>query len=235
MKRRHLWMVAISLIVAVCMSFCLAACDSCNKDDNKSHKHNYTWTPNEDGTTHNGVCNAEGECDAKNVTNEAHSYGSDDKCKCGAVKPGDGPVEHKHNYVWTDNKDGTHSGVCNSTVGECDAKNITNQPHVYGGDNKCACGAVKPDDNPGHTHNYGDWTVDPDDATKHVRTCDVDGCDKPVEREAHVWGDNDKCEKCGVDKPDEPNPDHTHNYGDWTVDPDDATKHVRTCDVDGCD
>ncbi|MDE7439038.1 MAG: hypothetical protein K2N23_00785, partial [Clostridia bacterium] len=64
------------------------------------------------------------------------------------------------------------------------------------------------------------------------RTCDVDGCDKPVEREAHVWGDNDKCEKCGVDKPDEPNPEHKHNY--TYTDNGDGT-HTGTCAVDGCD
>ena len=32
MKRRHLLLVALSLIISICMCFCLAACDSCNDE-----------------------------------------------------------------------------------------------------------------------------------------------------------------------------------------------------------
>ena len=46
------------------------------------HVHAYTYTPNEDGATHNGVCTAEGECDAKNITDEAHVYDNDTDATC---------------------------------------------------------------------------------------------------------------------------------------------------------
>lgn len=46
------------------------------------HVHAYTYTPNEDGATHNGVCTAESECDAKNITDEAHVYDNDTDATC---------------------------------------------------------------------------------------------------------------------------------------------------------
>lgn len=60
------------------------------------------------------------------------------------------------------------------------------------------CDGCNGDDGKEHTHSYT-WT-DNEDGT-HNGKCDVDGCDKPeVKNEAHVWGDDDKCEKCEAEK-----------------------------------
>ena len=159
MKKRHLAMVATSIIMASCMSLGLAACGGNSGKGSDKHTHHYTWTVDEnDSTKHNGVCDAKGDCDAKNVQ-EAHVY------------------------------DNAEDATCN------------------------LCGYVRDlggnvDD---HVHNYTDWKVDENDATKHVGTCDnTDGkCDALTKTEDHVDTDEDNvCDKCeaeidnGSEKPD---------------------------------
>lgn len=46
--------------------------------------------------------------------------------------------DHTHNYIYTQNDDGTHSAGCDG----CDEK-IDHEAHTYGSDGKCACGAEK--------------------------------------------------------------------------------------------
>ena len=197
-------MVAISLIVAICMSFCLSACDSCN-GDTPAHTHAYVWTDNKDGT-HKGHCDGEG-CDNPDIS-EAHTFGEDGKCVCGAVKPNE-PGEHVHAYTWTANEDGaTHNGVC-TAEGECDAKNITNEAHVYDNDTDATCNKcgyerdLGGDPEPGeHVHAYT-YTPNADGAT-HNGVCTAEGeCDaKNITDEAHVYdGDTDAtCNKCGYER-----------------------------------
>ena len=64
-----------------------------------------------------------------------------------------------------------------------------------------ACGdTTTPDDSGGtHTHIYV-WT-DNNDGT-HKQHCSVSGCDAPdINIENHVWGKDNKCEKCKAAKP----------------------------------
>lgn len=71
----------------------VSACKSNDDNNEPTHTHNYTYTPNNDGT-HNGTCNGEGTCDAPTISNEAcvdnknnetQAAGADGKCdKCGA-------------------------------------------------------------------------------------------------------------------------------------------------------
>ncbi|MDE6586493.1 MAG: leucine-rich repeat protein [Clostridia bacterium] len=77
-----------------------------------------------------------------------------------------------------------------------------------------------------HTHDYK-W-VDNGDGT-HKQHCAKDGCGAPdTNSESHVWGEDDKCEKCPAVRP----PDgHTHNY-QW-IDNGDGT-HKQHCQNDGC-
>ncbi|MDE7439884.1 MAG: hypothetical protein K2N23_05210 [Clostridia bacterium] len=157
MKIKKLGKAIVTLILGATMgmsAFAFTACGDDDDDDNKKnppitnqHVHSYTYTDNEDGYTHNGVCNAAGDCDAKNIVNESHRFGTDGVCVCGAEKPD--PNKHVHNYAYTDNEDGlTHNGVCNA-AGECDNKNISNEAHDFGDGDECKkCGAEK-DDKPG--------------------------------------------------------------------------------------
>lgn len=75
-----------SVTMAATMAGSVFAFTACKTDnDPPEHaQHSYTYTPNSDGTTHNGVCNAEGTCYHKNITNEACAdTDNDNKCdKC---------------------------------------------------------------------------------------------------------------------------------------------------------
>ena len=203
----------LALLVSGVSIFSFAGCGSCDDKGNGGHNPVYSWTENEDGTTHNGTCTVDG-CDGKhNVTNEKHVYDGDDDAtcnKCNHIRDVDGPViGHEPEYEWTDNKDGTHSGTCK--VDGCEIHTVTNEAHDFTNGDECPkCHGFKPNDVTGHTHSYTKWAVDTDDETKHVRTCSVDGCDKPVEREDHVYTDDEDatCNKCDykrdIKKPEPP-------------------------------
>lgn len=46
--------------------------------------------------------------------------------------------EHVHDYEWTDNDDGTHTGACKAT--DCNVE-VKNEPHIWGNDSACTkCG-----------------------------------------------------------------------------------------------
>ncbi len=55
------------------------------------------------------------------------------------------PEKHVHNYTYTDNNNGTHTGHCEGD--DCDAPDLEPEEHEYGENNECKCGAVKPEDN----------------------------------------------------------------------------------------
>ncbi|MDE7406666.1 MAG: leucine-rich repeat domain-containing protein [Clostridiales bacterium] len=129
---------------------------------------------------------------------------------------------HTHNYQWVDNGDGTHKQHCPNSG--CNAPYINSGNHVWGANDKCECGAIKPPE--GHTHNY-QW-VDNGDGT-HKQHCQNSDCNAPdINSGSHVWGANDRC-VCGANKPVD---DHTHNY-QW-VDNGDGT-HKQHCSNSGCD
>lgn len=88
-----------------------------------------------------------------------------------------------------------------------------------------ACDNIVPNP-PQHIHNY-QWT-DNGDGT-HSRHCSVEGCDAPdVNVECHVYGVDNKCEKCKAVKPS--GEIHAHDYKLKY----DETHHWLRCDVSGC-
>lgn len=79
-----------------------------------------------------------------------------------------------------------------------------------------------------HTHAY-QW-VDNGDGT-HKQHCSVAGCDAPdINVGDHVWGADDKCEKCKAAKPVDA---HAHKWAmAWASD---ETHHWHDCTASGCD
>ncbi|MCI8729250.1 MAG: hypothetical protein HFK07_05465, partial [Clostridia bacterium] len=76
-----------------------------------------------------------------------------------------------------------------------------------------------------HTHNY-QW-LDSGDGT-HRQHCSISGCNAPdINSENHVWGTDNKCEKCKAVKSEE---EHTHNY----MQKNDETYHWMECLIFGC-
>lgn len=100
---------------------------------------------------------------------------------------------HTHSYSFTDNADGTHNGTCS-----CDTL-VSNEPHVdENKDDKCdKCGAVISTGEE-HTHKYT-YTDNGDGTHKGVCACGKD----TIASEAHSWGADNKCTKCGAVKPSE--------------------------------
>ncbi|MDE7440132.1 MAG: hypothetical protein K2N23_06475 [Clostridia bacterium] len=168
----------------------LAGCggDKDNGDDtSKEHSHHYSWVDNGDGT-HKQHCDVDG-CDAVDK-NQGKHYWEGDNCKyCGAEKPE--TPEHKHDYKYTDNKDGTHTGHC--AVEGCDEPDLEPEEHIWGEDDKCEiCGAEKPEE---VKHNYGEWQYN---FNGHYRDCKDEGCEEPRQEGEHEWGANGICEVCGA-------------------------------------
>ena len=78
-----------------------------------------------------------------------------------------------------------------------------------------------------HTHNY-QWH-DNGDGT-HKQHCTVADCGAPdINVGDHVWGTDDKCEKCKAAKPADA---HVHNWSATLAS--DETHHWRNCTADGC-
>lgn len=109
----------------------VSACKSNDDNNEPTHTHSYTYTPNNDGT-HNGTCNGtEGTCDAPTISNEAcvdnknnetQASGADGKCdKCGAT------VEQSSQLVVAANVTGLLiEGVTQETI----TLSETNQSHT---------------------------------------------------------------------------------------------------------
>ncbi len=127
---------------------------------------------------------------------------------------------HTHNYVYSDNYDGTHNGHC--SVSNCDKPSIVNQPHDFTNGN-CICGAQKSTEpTPQHSHNY-QW-VDNGDNT-HKQHCAVDGCNEPDKNSGnHEYDANGEC-VCGKVKPTEP---HKHLFDKQTAEAQ-YLKSAATC------
>ncbi len=225
MKRRHLWMVAVSLIMAICMCFALSACDSCNGGDDAHTSHNWSTTYTADGATgHYQTCDG---CDEKK--SEAHVFDdeTDATCdKCGYVRDLGSEPEHTHDYKWVDNGDGTHKEHC--AVEGCDLPDKSEGAHDFSNGN-CVCGAEDPDPDT-HKHKY--VYTDNGDGT-HSAVCNGNGeCTAPIKNVAHDFSNGDCV--CGAENPngETPEPGHTHDYK-W-VDNGDGT-HKEHCAVEGCD
>jgi len=205
----------VSLFAAVCVLGCVCGLTACGDDPATGHTHDYVWVNNGDGT-HKQHCNNDG-CDAPDINAGSHVWGANDQCVCGAKKPAEG---HTHDYKWVDNGDGTHKQHCANDG--CNEPDINAGSHVWGADDKCVCGAVKPAE--GHTHDYK-W-VDNGDGT-HKQHCANDGCNAPdINAGSHVWGTDDKC-VCGAVKP-----EHTHVWSkSWD---NNETHHWHNCTAEGC-
>ena len=132
------------------------------------------------------------------------------------------PPAHTHNYVWVDNKDGTHVQHCQNTG--CDKPDINSGNHDWSASDTCVCGAKKPVVST-HEHDYV-W-IDNGDGT-HVQLCVKLDCDNPtVNKAPHEWNETDTC-VCNAIKPTDDS--HVHNY-DWVIEED---THVMACTNDGC-
>lgn len=111
--------------------------------------------------------------------------------------------KHKHTYSdeWTSaGAEGHyHMATCKHTEEHTELVD-----HVYDDDKDTTCndcGYVRelpkptPDPKPEHTTHDYDWK-DNGDGT-HTGKCKADGCNETVANEAHTWGTDKKCTKCG--------------------------------------
>ncbi|MBR6187238.1 MAG: hypothetical protein IKQ41_13390 [Clostridia bacterium] len=156
------------------------------------HEWETKWTI--DGDVHYHACS---RCDAKK-DEAAHSYGS-----------------------WTKVDDETHEGTC-----VCGAK--TTGEHVWNGSHWCGyprkCSVCQ--EYYGETLGHEFWY---EYKTEEQHKINCYHCDGLFGREDHSGGTatctkKAVCEKCG-----EEYGDYAHDWGEWHVDPDDSTKHIRTC------
>lgn len=156
--------------------------------------HDWATTLTDGGDTHYYACS---RCDAKK-DEAAHSYGS-----------------------WTKVDDETHEGTC-----VCGAK--TTGEHVWNGSHWCGyprkCSVCQ--EYYGETLGHEFWY---EYKTEEQHKINCYHCDGLFGREDHSGGTatctkKAVCEKCG-----EEYGDYAHDWGEWHVDPDDSTKHIRTC------
>ncbi|MCM1043541.1 MAG: leucine-rich repeat domain-containing protein [Corallococcus sp.] len=132
MKRKTLlWVLA-----AVCVVFCMLSFAACNV--NPEHSHSYKWVDNNDGT-HKQHCSVEG-CDQPDINLGSHDF-TNGNCICGKEKPTEPAPQHKHEYKWVDNDDGTHKQHC--SVEGCDNPDINIGSHDFANGN-CICGKEQP-------------------------------------------------------------------------------------------
>lgn len=91
---------------------------------------------------------------------------------CGDIEKTPSKPAHMHEYEWTDNGDGTHSGHC--SVSGCDNPDIHNESHVWSSDDKCTkCKAEIPSQGE-HSHKWSaTWEKS---TTHHWHECTASGC-----------------------------------------------------------
>ena len=95
-----------------------------------------------------------------------------------------------------------------------------------------ACNNIADNPSGTHTHSYA-WT-DNGDGT-HKRHCSATGCDAPdIDFEAHVWGADNKCEKCKAVKGNDPEPPAPHKHEWAQAWQSDEAHHWHDCTAAGC-
>lgn len=95
-----------------------------------------------------------------------------------------------------------------------------------------ACSGGDDTDKPSDAHKHSYQWVDNGDGT-HKQHCSVAGCDEPdINVESHVWGSDNKCEKCKAVKPEVDPPAHSHVWSQGWESND--THHWHNCTADGC-
>ena len=171
-----------------------AVCEICGQEYGDPLDHDWATAWTQGDTTHYYACS---RCDAKK-DEAAHSYGS-----------------------WTKVDDETHEGTC-----VCGAK--TTGEHVWNGSHWCGyprkCSVCQ--EYYGETLGHEFWY---EYKTEEQHKINCYHCDGLFGREDHSGGTatctkKAVCEKCG-----EEYGDYAHDWGEWHVDPDDSTKHIRTC------
>ena len=131
----------LAATATLCLCFGLTACDDIDKPFGGAHTHNYQWVDNGDGT-HKQHCQNSG-CNAPDINEGNHDYGTSGVCVCGKEKPTEG---HSHSWSTTYTQDGDrHYQTCDG----CTDKKY--ESHDYGTSGVCICGKEKPIV---HTHTY---------------------------------------------------------------------------------
>lgn len=167
-----------ALIIAIACSF-VVACTSTGNDGQSSHEHvaGEEWQKNE--SQHWKVCAVDGEklevadhTFGEWVTDNAATCTEKGKkhkeCSVCGYKTEEEIAATGHDYVYTDNGDGTHNGVCKNDATHV----IENESHTLGTDYA------------GH------------DADKHWKVCEECGAQVENEHEFVLDGDSYACE-CG--------------------------------------
>ena len=178
MRKALLRTLFTALIIAIACSF-VVACTSTNNDSQSSHEHvaGEEWQKNE--SQHWKVCAEDGEklevadhAFGEWVTDNAATCTEKGKkhkeCSVCGYKTEEEIAATGHDYVYTDNGDGTHNGVCKNDATHV----IENQSHTLGTDYA------------GH------------DADKHWKVCEECGSQVENAHEFVLDGDSYACE-CG--------------------------------------
>lgn len=178
MRKALLRTLFTALIIAIACSF-VVACTSTDKDSQSSHEHvaGEEWQKNE--SQHWKVCAEDGEklevadhAFGEWVTDNAATCTEKGKkhkeCSVCGYKTEEEIAATGHDYVYTDNDDGTHNGVCKNDATHV----IENQSHKLGTDYA------------GH------------DADKHWKVCEECGSQVENAHEFVLDGDSYACE-CG--------------------------------------
>ena len=202
-----------------------AYCDVCKSYYGDPEEHNWgPWTKADENqhvrTCQNSGCNQtqSGEHTGGNAT--CSTEGTCEGCGASYKDP------NKHEYVWTDNGDGTHTGQCKTHPNE-----IISEKHSGGG-GTCAepgtcsfCGAFYYSD-----HRWDSWEAQD---LIHVRTCSH--CDKP-QSEYHSGGNatcttEGTCEVCNGSYKD---PNKHEGTATTTYAKTSETQHTPTTTYSGC-
>ncbi len=196
MKAKKWLIVVLSAIMALAVAFGVAAC-GVDKYDHANDT--FEWTDNADGT-HNGKAS----CDDRthDVANEAHTWGTDNKCtKCGAEKPQEQP-QHKFATGWTTDAN-NHWHICENhptDTADVSGKAAHADANNDGKCDTCQYQMTKPTPDPEHKFATG-WTTD---ENNHWHICENHPTDTAdvSEKGEHVDANNDgKCDTCEYDMP----------------------------------
>ncbi len=196
MKAKKWLVVVLSAVMALAVALGIGACGVKKGYDHKDDT--WVWTANADGTTHNGKAS----CDDRShdVTNEAHVWGTDNKCtKCGATKPQE---THDHTYDAWDYNNTQHWKYCDD----------------HGTDKTNIDTSSKKD----HT-----WKYVKVDGAKHnkVSTCTEHAAVTIAENHTYDQENNTKC-RCGAEKPSTPPEPCQHTNTEWRTS---DTQHWQFC------